>query len=183
MRKLIQSIRHSLCPLRTYAFSNIAVGTHPGRLTRTLATTLSERYTLVKSDTLPNTVKPCQPSERPLGIATDTGTQDEAININLLGSGGQTQLLVAATALSEGDLLYVGSDGRVQLLPNTPGTYYEVGTALTPAAGAGQLVEVATRAPLRVINVAAFEGNAANDLAKLAVALEQRPDKIRLLAL
>lgn len=181
MKKLILFIRRKLFAGTMHSFANVAVGTHPGRLTRTLAAAVSERYTLVKSGSALNTVEPCQAGDQPLGIATDTGTTGESINVNLPGTGAQTQLLVAASAIFEGDLVYVANGGRVQRLPNTAGTFFEVGVALGSAASAGELVEVATHAPLRAINVAAFEGNTANDLGKLAAALELRPDKIRLL--
>lgn len=181
MKKLIQSIPLIASRTRTTVFANVSAGTHKGSVTRTLSATVSERYTLVKIGSATNTVEPCGVSDRPLGIATDTGASGEAINVNLPGTTGQTQLLVAAAAIDAGDLVYVATGGRIQRLPNTAGQFYKIGTALSSAAAAGELVEVATHSPQLQINVAAFEGNATNDLAKLAAALVQNPDKIRLL--
>lgn len=183
MKKLIQTIHRRFLRAPAPAFANVAVGTHPGRITRTLAASVSERYTLVKSGSATNTVEPCGASDRPLGIVTDSGAVGDAVNVNLPGTSAQTQLLVAATALTAGDLLYVASGGRAQRLPNTAGTFYEVGIALSSASAAGELVEVATHAPQQLINVPAFTDNTADDLGKLAAAFEQRPDKIRLLAI
>lgn len=182
---------HSICSLLKQitghssltAFANVSAGTHPGRITRTLGVALPVRYTLVKNGPQPGTVVPVvDASDRPLGIATDSGEVGDIVNINLIGIGSQTQLMVASVAIAEGTAVFQSAGGRVQKESNSSGVFYEIGTALSSASAAGELIEVAAIAPIRTVNIPAFDGNNTNDLNKLADALMLRPDKIRLLA-
>lgn len=186
MKKLIHYLRRRLRPTQHTqtpypAFANVAIGTHEGRLTRTLQDAVSDRYLLAKAGASQGSVAVASPSDRPLGVLTDTGKAGDAVNLNLLGNSCQTQLMVAAGTILAGELLYLAANGRVQRMPTTPGTYYEVGLALSDAGSAGELVEVSSYAARRVTILAAFSGNASTDIGSLTIAFEGAPDKVRVL--
>jgi len=159
-------------------FANIAVGTHAGQFTRTLEATASSRYLLGKEGTAAHEVDICGAADRPLGVITDEGTAGDLVNVALPGSASNTVLMVASEAITVGSAVYTAPNGKVQGEPSSGGIYYEVGHALTPTSGDGQLIEVDPIEPRKLLVMAAFSGTAATDIALLGIALEGGPDKI-----
>lgn len=186
MKKLIRNLRRIADACRTQrnlpAFANVAIGTHPGRITRTLEAAVAERHLLAKQGASVNGVTVAGASDRPIGTLTDSGVMGDSVNLNILGTSAQTQLMVASAAIAAGSAVYTAANGRIRTEPATAGTYYEVGTALTAASTTGELVEVAAIAPRKLVIVSAFTGTAATDIAKIGTALQGTPDKVRVLA-
>lgn len=86
----------------------------------------------------------------PLGVATDEADIDDLVAVEMLGIAPRTLLLTAGAAVDVGDQLVAAADGKVIALPATNGTYYIVGTALSPAGADGDVVNVLHRAPVKV---------------------------------
>jgi hypothetical protein len=87
-----------------------------------------------------------------IGVATDEVEQaDDFVNVALLGAC-DTVKMVASGAVSAGEIVVVGDRGKVKNLPDTDGTYHQVGIALTPANADG-IVECASCLPMKHVIV------------------------------
>lgn len=162
-------------------FSNVAVGTHAGQITRTLESDVSTRYLLGKVGSTSQKVDVAGAGDLPLGVITDAGGSGDLVNVSLLGSAQSSVLMVASEVISAGDDVYTAVSGKVQDQPASVGTYYHVGRALTDAAGDGDVVEVDPLAPRKTAVIPAFSGTVSSDLGNLGFAHEGAADKVIIL--
>lgn len=168
-----------------FALANaIDTGTHDGPITRVADAAIS-RYLLVKIGATDTSVDVNGVTDRPIGsTANEASAANDRIPVKLL-SDDETSLLVASEAISVGDTIYTAASGKVQNEPATAGTYYRIGRALTAAAADGDLIEVVTNPPIKVVVIAAFtstDGTAAAasaSLANLAAEAEKIGDDVR----
>ena len=63
---------------------------------------------------------------------------------------GNTVKLVAAGAITEGDLVVVAASGKVQATPRSAGTYYQIGQAIESGV-ADDEIKVVTQPPIKVV--------------------------------
>lgn len=159
-------------------FCNVAEGTHAGQLTRILETTVSRRNLLGKPGSTASQVDLCGAGDCPLGVITDEGASGDLVNLALPGSASSTVLMVASEPIAIGDAVYTAASGKVQDEPGVPGTYYQVGTAVSPASGDDDTFEVDPVEPRKTVVLAAFSGTAGTDIAVLGSALTAAPDKV-----
>ena len=90
----------------------------------------------------------------PVGIALDGATASgKTIRVAYLGIMDGTTQAIASNTITPGSLLFAAASGKVQPMPANPGTYYQVGIALSGATAAGDLVTLTTCAPRRVVIV------------------------------
>jgi hypothetical protein len=61
-----------------------------------------------------------------------------------------TLKLVASAAITEGDLIVVAANGKVQSLPETAGTYYQIGQAIESGAASDE-IKIVTQPPVKVV--------------------------------
>lgn len=122
---------------------NVAGGTHAGSLTRKTDAAIATRHLLVKVGSDADHVAACGASEVPIGTVPDEASAaEENVEVALLGAAPSTRTMVASEAIEAGEKVYTAANGKVQDLPAGAGTYYCVGTALTPAAADGDEIEV-----------------------------------------
>lgn len=164
--------------LRAPIFSNVAEGTHAGQLTRTLESAAGTRHLLGKPGSSTSEIQLCGTSDLPLGVITDEGVPGDLVNVALPGSASSTVLMVASEPIAVGAAVYTAAGGKVQDEPAVAGIYYQVGTAVSPASGDGEVLEVDPVAPRKTVVLAAFSGTAGADIAALGTALEEAPDKV-----
>jgi hypothetical protein len=168
-----------------FALANaIDTGTHDGPITR-IADAAISRYLLVKVGATDTSVDVNGVTDRPLGTTTnEASAANDRIPVKLL-SEDETSLMIASEALVVGDVIYTAASGKVQNEPATAGTYWRIGRALTAAAADGDVVEVMTNPPIKVVVIAAFtstDGTAAAasaSLANLAAEAEKIGDDVR----
>lgn len=153
MKRILSSLRFLRSLLWTpLGLANIAEGTHEGSLTRKTDAAISTRYLLARVGSDADHVAVCGASNAPIGVFTDEAAAAEAfLALDLLGVSKRTTLLVASEPISAGAHLYTAANGKVQDLPTAPGTYYEVGLALTAAAADGDLLEASHCLPRKTI--------------------------------
>jgi hypothetical protein len=127
------------------SFGNVAEGTHAGNITKKSDAAIATRFLLVKKGSDVNHIAVAGGADIPLGICTDeAAAAEDLVNVNLLGSIRDTQLAVAAAAITSGAFVVCDATatGKVRTLPGSAGTYYIVGRALTDAGADGDLVEI-----------------------------------------
>ena len=128
--------KRALTPL-----ANIGEGAWRGRKTYMSSTPLAERYLLGALGADPAHIVAAGETDIPIGVITDESSGDGSpVNVNLLGTIDETQLMVAAVPITAGDFLVPAAAGRVQPMPAAAGKYNVVGRALTTAPAAGELV-------------------------------------------
>ena len=128
--------RPTLTPL-----ANIGEGIWKGRKTFLTSGPIAERYLLGALGADPAHIIVAGANDVPIGVITDEASGAEApLNVNLLGSTCETQLMVAAVPINAGDFLVPAANGRVQPMPAAAGKYNVVGRALTTAPAAGETV-------------------------------------------
>lgn len=134
---------------RTVQLANIAEGQHLASqgFSRYAEVALTERFLLVKQGTADNQVNICGAADVPLGVCTDeVATADiAAVPVNVQSFNSDLTLkMVASAAIAAGAQLEPAASGRVVTLVLGAGTTsYIIGTALTPAGAAGDVIEVA----------------------------------------
>lgn len=130
---------------RRVRFANIAEGRHAtGNVTKLTDASISTRYLLGKDGSDDNHIAACGASDIPLGVITDEASAaEEPVNVAILGNAVGTLLVVASEAITVGEHVYTAASGKVQDLPGSAGTYYEVGVALTAASADGDVIEIA----------------------------------------
>lgn len=164
-------------------------GIHEEAYTRKADAVFGVRHLLAKEGTDDQHFDLCGASDLPVGVCPDEDFAiEDNVTLYMLGATDQTRLMVASEAIDAGSPVYTAASGKVQDEPASAGTYYRVGRARTDASGDGELVEVETHAPVRVVVVAAVtstDGTAAAasaNLAALAAEAEKIGDDVRSLA-
>ena len=118
--------------------ANIAEGTYACSKSYLTSAAITVRHRLYKAGADDSHIAVCTASDVPIGVVADEATAAEQyVSVDLLGKGS-TKRMVAAGALTRGDILYAAADGEV----NSSGTYV-VGVALTTVTTQGDIVEVA----------------------------------------
>ncbi len=140
----------------TTANYNMAVDTHKNKLSRTNDAAIATRHLLYKEGTTPGTtVAVCGAGDAPLGTIDNieplTG-KDQAV---LLFGKAWTQKMIASAALAVGARVYTAASGKVQGTPTIAGTYYYLGRVLKASGADGDVMEVETVVPQKVIVIAA----------------------------
>ncbi len=79
--------------------------------------------------------------DEPVGVNEYQVAQGGGVSIRLLCDPGTIEV-AAAGEVAAGAKVYAAADGKVQALPALAGTYRRIGTALTPAAANGEVIEV-----------------------------------------
>ncbi|MDR2436178.1 MAG: hypothetical protein LBD33_02620 [Puniceicoccales bacterium] len=138
--------------MKKLTLSNVAEGTHAGNITKAAAEVITRKYLLCKLNQT-GKVSIAGGTDCPIGVATDEVERvDDLVNVALLGAC-DTVKMVASETVSAGEIVVVGTGGKVKELPDTAGTYYQVGIALTPANADG-IVECVSCLPIKhVISV------------------------------
>lgn len=170
-----------------FALANaIDTGTHDGAITKVTDAAIG-RYIVVKEGATPgSTVAACGAGDLPLGVTVnEAAAAADRIPVAPLAMNG-TKLLTASEAITIGDTIYTAASGKVQNEPASAGTFYRIGRALSAAAADGDLIEVETHAPVKVVVIAALtstNGTAAGaaDLAALKTEAEKIGDDVRAL--
>ncbi|MDR3143745.1 MAG: hypothetical protein LBT57_02790 [Puniceicoccales bacterium] len=120
-------------------FSNIAGETHRSHITYRAGEAIT-RHRLVKLSPDGTAVSVAGIGDRPIGLSTDEAAPGEMLDIALLGSS-DTLTAQASGSIQAGDILVPATEGHVQALPATTGSYRQIGIALRPAV-ADALVEI-----------------------------------------
>lgn len=158
-------------PKRSTGFANTydeAVETTCGEVQYKVDDTVSSRHLLFKQGSDANHLAICGAAYRPLGTVDNKSlvAEDRA---TLLALGfGKTVKMVASAAISAGDNVYTAASGKVQGTPTSAGTYYLVGQARTAAGADGDIIDVYSQRPVRVI-VLALPGNANAEIGGLTI--------------
>lgn len=175
-------------------FANVAANPSVGRVhenSRTLLTdaAVTTRFLLCTDGTDANhAAATSAASDRPIGIFGDEASAaEDPIEVQSLNATNLTRKVVASEAITVGDLIYTAASGKVQDEPAVAGTYYRIGKAVTEAGADGDVIEVETHAPVKVVVIAALTSSdgtaaAAADLAALKVEAEKIGDDVRAIA-
>ena len=130
--------------------SNLFEGIHDQAKTFALDAAVSTRYLLGTLGTDVNHIAVAGAADFPLGVINDEGSIGDSIAVGLLGKG-PTKRMSPSGPIAAGAEVYTDAGGQVQALPTAPGTYWNVGVALTAASGAGDDLEVNDRAPVKLV--------------------------------
>lgn len=108
---------------------------HKGSITRTADAAIATEGLLVKvGSTAAHIAVLAAVTDVPLGICIDTPEAGDSIAVALLGCANETQEMIAGEAITAGEQVFAGADGRITDRPAGAGTYFCVGTAITTAA-------------------------------------------------
>ncbi len=127
--------------IKRKAVSNVAEGTHYGRITQIAEHKLRD-HILVGFGSIDRAVILNQDHTLPMGVVAYGVDEGEYVSVELLGSSNSTILLQASTSIQRGTYVFTGTNGSIQALPTAPGKYFRIGTALNEAKQVGDLVEV-----------------------------------------
>lgn len=127
-------------------------GRHGWALTKRSAGVIARRWLLGNLSLDTAQIEPCAlASTLPLGVITDTAqAADEYLSVELLGAIPGTIRLVAAAKINAGVPVYTAPSGKVQGLPSSAGTYYQVGYSVTAASANNDELEVVTCVPRQI---------------------------------
>lgn len=148
--QIVHNLRNRRRPGRFMA--NIGEGVRgEGYITKLSSAAMTTRYLLVKfgADVDHITISSAS-HEQVLGVCIDEAVgAEEYVTVALLGCFTGTIRMVASAAIVIG--AFVASDGTGKAITLTPagGGKYQIGVALTAAAQAGDIIEVAHCAPIR----------------------------------
>jgi hypothetical protein len=151
LRRALTRIRLSLAGFvarlrhrKTVLLANIGEGRHmTGNLTKAVDAAITERYLIAKIGSASDRIAVCGAADTPIGVITDeAAATGDLVNVQLLGSGQGTALMVASGAITQGSLVEPAANGRVQSLAGSVGTHHVLGRALTAAANAADVIEV-----------------------------------------
>lgn len=110
------------------------------------------RYALLKFGSDSRHVTTCGANDVPLGNSEDAPDAAEyPTEVAILGLSERTRVMIASEAIAVGVPVFTAASGKVQDLPGTNGTYYQVGFALTASAADGDQIEIATCAPIKTV--------------------------------
>jgi hypothetical protein len=127
-------------------FSNCAGHTHGSHITYRAGESAVARYRLVKLSSDGFSVVQTGVDDRPIGVSTDEAAPGEMLDIALLCSSDTLSVKVSGP-IQAGDILVPAADGCGQKLPETDGTYFQIGIALKSAVNAS-LVEIMPCPPI-----------------------------------
>ena len=133
------------------ALANIAEGTHEGAVGKIADAAIGTRYLLGKFGTDDFHVNIAGAADIPFCTMPDEAAVGKRIQCHILGVFQGSLLMVASEAITAGEHVYAAANGKVQDLPAAPGTYWEVGLALTAAGADTDLIEVAHCVPRKVV--------------------------------
>lgn len=130
---------------------NIAEGTHDKALSRYSDAAIA-RYLLVKRGTDNDHFAVNGAADMPYATTLDeTTAAEELIAVGLLGTG-PTKLMTASEALATvGVPVYTAAGGKIQDTPAGAGTYWQVGILQSTAGADGDLVEVQSCVPIKLV--------------------------------
>jgi D-arabinose 1-dehydrogenase-like Zn-dependent alcohol dehydrogenase len=140
----------------TTANYNLAVDTHKHMLSRQNDAAITTRHLLYKEGTTAGvTVAVAGAGDAPLGTIDNTESLTGASqNVFLLGTGWTTKM-IASSALSIGANVYGGASGKVVgVAALTAGTWWHVGRLLTASSADGDVVEVESCKPRKIVVIA-----------------------------
>lgn len=143
-------------PAGKLALNALGDGIHPeGVISAKADAAISVRHYLVKIGSDADHVAVLSAaSDEPLGVCIDEAeAAEDAVSVKLLGACKGTVLMVANETLTAGEDVFAGSDGRIQDLPGTAGTYWLVGRTVT-ATTADLEVEVEPCLPRKLVVIA-----------------------------
>lgn len=127
-------------------------GRHGAALTKRSADAIAQRWLLgcLAEDT--TEIQPCAlASTLPWGVITDTAqAAGEYLSVELLGAIPGTIRAVAAGRIAAGVPVYTAPSGKVQVLPTSAGTYYQVGYSVTDAAANNDELEIVSCVPRQI---------------------------------
>jgi len=167
--------------------NSVAEKTNCGSLTK-LADAAISRYRLTKFGTDADHVAVCGAGDLPLGIAYDESeAAEDKLQVALLEATGETRLICASEAIAKDALVFTAANGKIQDEPAVAGTYYLVGRARTAAGADGDIIEVETMGPIKLVVIAALTSTdgtagAAADLNALKAEAEKIGDDVRAIA-
>ena len=128
-------------------------GRHGPALTKRSADAIAQRWLLgyLAEDT--TQIKPCAlASTLPWGVIADTAqAAGEYLSVELLGAIPGTIRVVAAGKIVAGVPVYTAPSGKVQVLPTSAGTYYQVGYSVTAAAANNDELEIVSCVPRQIM--------------------------------
>ena len=110
------------------------------------------RYLLLKFGSDSRHVTTCGANDVPLGNSEDAPDAAEyPTEVAILGLSDSSRVMIASEAITVGSPVFTAASGKVQDLPGTSGTYYQVGFALTASAADGDQIEIATCVPIKTV--------------------------------
>lgn len=123
-------------------------------LTRTAEAALS-KYGVVTEGTDIGEVNVCGASGIPIGVAYIEGSDESMVADDLVTvhrfASGEPCWVIANEAITRGEAVFTAASGKVQDLPASAGTYYQVGYALTASAADGDLIQISPCSPLKTV--------------------------------
>jgi hypothetical protein len=133
--------------------NSVAEGTHDQAINKLTSAAITQRFLLYKRGADDDHIAVCAATaDVPLGTVDDeAGGAEELVAVQILGIG-PTKKMVASEAMVVGDEVWTTATGRVQNRNAVTGTYWILGIALTASAANDDVIEVATCAPIRVVN-------------------------------
>jgi hypothetical protein len=182
IRAMLDGIR---CRRDTRQFANVAEGVHEDAITKRADGAIATRFLLVKEGSDDDHVAACGASDFPVGIASDEAeAAEDPVAVQFLNATSLTRKVVASEAIDVGETIYTAASGKVQNEPAAAGTFYRIGVAKQDSAADGDVIEIETHAPVKVVVIAALtstDGTAAGaaDLAALKTEAEKIGDDVR----
>lgn len=153
----LRSVRRAFgYPAGQLALNALGDGIHlDGVLAKKADAALTVRHYLVKVGSDADHVAViAAASDEPLGVCIDEAeAAEDPVSVKLLGACKGTVLMVANETITAGEDVYSGTDGRVQDLPASVGTYWKVGRSVT-ASTADLEIEVEPCTPRKVVVIA-----------------------------
>jgi hypothetical protein len=105
-------------------------------------------YSNSTSDIVPTALA----STMPHCVCSDTAAgAGEEVRVRLICGSDRTCELVAAGNIALGAPIYTASSGKVQALPSTAGTYWQIGFAVTAAAGNNSVLRAVLCVPRKIV--------------------------------
>src|SRR5713101_4532686 len=137
-----------------FANAIVAVNITPkGRCTRIADAAFTSRYLLCKPGSDAAHIAIAGAADIPLGVVPDmtpvSGDLTMPLPVNLLGLNEDTERMVASAAIAVGAFVVPAANGQIATAPGA-GAGYALGRAMTAAAAAGDLIEVAATFPVKV---------------------------------
>lgn len=123
-------------------------------LTRSAEATLT-KYGVVTEGTAAGQVNVCGASGIPIGVAYIEGSDeaiaaDDLVTVHRFASG-EPCWVIANEVITRGEAVFTAASGKVQDLPGSAGTYYQIGYALTASAADGDLIQLNPHAPIKTV--------------------------------
>lgn len=137
--------------------ANVAEGIHEDAMTFYADAAIATRFLVMKAGSDADHAVAAGAADLPIGICTDEATDaEDPIAIALFSASSKTRKVVASEAITKGSPIYTAASGKVQNEPAIAGTYYRIGRARAAAAADGDVVEIETHLPVKVVILAAL---------------------------